>query len=210
MRVYALVGGIAAGKSTVARRLARRHGGTWLDADRVGHAVLRSLRLRRELLRRFGADIVGPAGEIDRRRLGTRVFGRPTRLRTLNALVHPEIARRVRTRIAALRRRGTRFVLLDAALFFEFDLGLEVDAVLAVTAPRRVRRARLQARDGLTASQAEVRLRSQPRLAAWVRRADVRIDTDCPLRHLEPRLEEAWRELQRAARARRARGSKAI
>lgn len=69
MRVYAVVGGMAAGKSTVARRLARRHGGTWIDADRIGHRVLALQRVRRRLLDAFGPDIVGRAGSIDRRRL---------------------------------------------------------------------------------------------------------------------------------------------
>jgi dephospho-CoA kinase len=99
-----------------------------------------------------------------------------------------------------LRRRGVPFVLLDAALFFEFDLGCDVDGVLAVTAPRAVRRARLQRRDGLDARAAEARLRSQPGLASWVRRADVRLDTDCPPAALDERIAQAWSELRRVRR----------
>jgi dephospho-CoA kinase len=200
MRVYAVVGGIAAGKSTVARRLARRYGGACLSADRAGHRALRRPAVRQRLQARFGADIVGPDGAIDRRRLGARVFGRPAALRDLNAIVHPEIARLLRGRLAALRRRGVPFVLLDAALFFEFDLGCDVDAVLAVTAPRGVRRARLQQRDGLAPGAAEARLRSQPGLASWVRRADVRLDTDCSPAALPERLARAWSELRRVRR----------
>jgi dephospho-CoA kinase len=197
--VYAIVGGTGAGKSTVARRLARRHGGRRIDADRVGHAVLRLERVRRRLLAAFGPGIVAPDGTIDRARLGARVFGRREKLRTLNRIVHPEIARRLRARLAALERSGARFVLLDAALFFEFELERPVDGVLAVVAPIAVRRARLRA-CGLAPRVVAARLRSQPHVAAWTRRADVRLDSDCDLRQLGARIDAAWDELRRRRR----------
>jgi dephospho-CoA kinase len=205
MRTYAIVGGIGAGKSTVARALARGRGAR-LDVDRIGHGVLRLERVKQRLLATFPPDIVGPDGVVDRRRLGRLVFGNATRLRRLEAIVHPEIARRVRARLAAWRRRGVRVAILDAALFFELDLD-PVDGVLVVTAPRSVRRARLQAQRGLSAAEAEARLRSQPRLAAWTRRADVRIDTDCSRLELRARIERAWRELRRRRRRSTGRGT---
>lgn len=196
MRIYAVVGGIAAGKTTVARALARR-GGVRIDADRIGHAVLRSPAVRRQLLARFGPGIVGAGGAIDRRRLGRRVFGHPERLRRLNAVAHPEIARRIRRRLESCARRRVRFVILDAALYFDIDLGIPVDGVLAVVAPRAVRRRRLQRRSGLSEREIERRLASQPRLASWVRRADVVLDTDCPRHELVRRIDTAWRALRR-------------
>ena len=205
MRTYAVVGGIAAGKSTVARALARGRG-VRVDVDRIGHQVLRLERVRRRLLAQFGPDIVRPDGTVDRRRLGRRVFGYPARMHQLETIVHPEIARRVGSRLAALRRDRIPVAILDAAVFFELDLE-PVDGVLAVTAPRRVRRARLEAERGLRRTEAEARLRSQPRLASWTRRADVRIDTDCPRPVLRARIERAWRELRRLHR-RRATGRK--
>jgi len=205
MRTYAVVGGIAAGKSTVARALARGRG-VRVDVDRIGHQVLRLERVRQRLLAQFGPDIVRPDGTVDRRRLGRRVFGHPARMHQLETIVHPEIARRVGSRLAALRRDRIPVAILDAAVFFELDLE-PVDGVLAVTAPRRVRRARLEAERGLRRTEAEARLRSQPRLASWTRRADVRIDTDCPRPVLRARIERAWRELRRLHR-RRATGRK--
>jgi len=199
VKVYAITGGIGAGKTTVARRLARRHGGRRIDADREGHRVLRLARVRRRLLAAFGPDIVAPGGGIDRARLGARVFGRPARLRTLNRIVHPEIARRLRARLAALARDRARFVLVDAALWFEFDLGRPVDAVLGVTAPAAVRRRRLAAR-GLRPAQVAARIASQPRVGEWIRRADVRIDTDCTWRELNARIDAAWDALRRHRR----------
>jgi dephospho-CoA kinase len=205
MKLYALVGGTAAGKSTVARRIARRYGGHWLEADRVGHQVLQLQRVRQRLLALFGPGIVGPDGAIDRRRLGRRVFGDPARLAALDRVVHPEIALRVRRRIAAYERRGAAFVLLDAALFFEIALGQPVDGVLAVTAPRAVRRQRLRDRGRWTPAEIDARLASQPRVAAWARLADVRLVNDSDRRTLDARIDVAWKALRRV-RTRRRRG----
>ena len=201
MRLYAVVGGIAAGKSTVSRLLARR-GGRVVDLDRLGHQALGTPRVVRQLSARFGADIVGAAGGIDRRRLGRKVFGHPGRLRDLNAIVHPEIGRLLRQRLRRYARARVPFVLIDAALFLDADLGVPVDAVIAVTAPRAVRRERLRARDGLSPAECAARLRSQPRLGVWTRRADFRIDTRGSLPELEARVEEVWRRLGRRVRRR--------
>ena len=203
MKVYALVGGTAAGKSTVARRIARRYGGHWIEADRVGHQVLRLQRVRQRLLALFGPGIVGPDGAIDRRRLGRRVFGDPARLAALDRVVHPEIASRVRLRIAAFERRGATFVLLDAALFFEIDLGQPVDGVLAVVAPRMVRRQRLLDRGRWTLAEIDARLESQPSVGAWARRADVRLINDGDRRRLDARIDVAWKALRRVRTRRR-------
>jgi dephospho-CoA kinase len=205
VRVYAVVGGIAAGKTTVARRMARRYGGRRLDADRVGHRVLRLARVRRALLAAFGPGILGPDGAIDRRRLGGKVFGRRARLAALDRIVHPEIAARLHARIASLRQQGAKLILLDAALYFEFDGELPVDGVLAVVAPNDVRRERLRADRGLTRREADARLASQPHVDAWARRADVRLRTDCDLRALDVRIDTAWRRLRNRRRRQRKR-----
>ncbi len=196
MRVYAVVGGIASGKTTVSTLLAQ-WGGTVVDADRLGHQALAVPRVVRELSRRFGADTVGADGRVDRRVLGKRVFGKPARLAELNALVHPEIGRRVRRRLAALEKRGVPYAILDAALFLDVELGVEVDAVVAVTAPRAVRRRRLRHRDGLSEAECEARLASQPRIGVWTRQADFRIDTQGTLSEVEERVRRLWPQLQR-------------
>ena len=201
MRLYAVVGGIGSGKTTVCRMLHRHAGVAVIDADRLGHRALEDPGVKRQLLAHFGTDIVGAGGRIERRRLGARVFGRPRHLRRLNDIVHPRIARAVQQRLRRLRRLGTRAAVLDAALYFDVDLGVEADAVLAVTAPRAVRRRRLQRRDGLSARDIERRLSSQPRLGVWTRRADVRVDTVGSLAELERRVRLAWRDLQRVRRS---------
>jgi dephospho-CoA kinase len=202
MRVFVVVGGIAAGKTTVCRLLAERQDAVIVDADRIGHRVLESRAIRQRLVERFGDALVRPDGQIDRRRLGKRVFSDVRHRQWLDALVHPEIGRRIRRRLRDLRRRGTGAAVLDAALYFEVRLGVEVDAVLAVTAPRSVRRRRLAARDDLSMQQIEARLASQPGVASWTRKADVVLDTNIPRDALPARVDAAWRALQRCARQR--------
>lgn len=208
MRRYAVVGGIGAGKSTVCRLLAR-HGGRVVDVDRLGHRALRLPRLRQQLSARFGTAMLGPGGDVDRRRLGRRVFRDPSALRALNALVHPEIGRLLRRRLQSLEQRGVPYVLIDAALFLELDLGLPVDAVVAVTAPRAVRRQRLLQR-GLSAAEVEARLHSQRRLGVWTRRADLRLDNRGSRADLVTQVEELWRQLERRRRQRGGRGWKRL
>lgn len=202
MHVFAVVGGIGAGKSTVCEILGRTHGAVIIDADRLGHQVLESASVRRQLIERFGGDIVGKEGRIDRRRLGNYAFSNLQHRQWLDALVHPVIGRRIRRRLRYRREAGIRTVLLDAALYFEAQLAVQVDAVLAVTAPRSVRRKRLAERDDLTAAQIEARLDSQPGVASWSRRADVVINTNGSRRNLPARVEQAWRTLQQVARHR--------
>ena len=208
MRRYAVVGGIGAGKSSVCRLLAR-HGGVVVDVDSLGHRALRLPRLRRQLSARFGTAMLGPGGDVDRRRLGRRVFRDPAALRALNALVHPEIGRLLHRRLQSLERRGVPYVLIDAALFLDLDLGLPVDAVIAVTAPRSVRRLRLRQR-GLSAAECEARLRSQRRLGVWTRRADFRLDNRGSRADLVTQVEELWRQLERRRRQRGGRGWKRL
>jgi dephospho-CoA kinase len=78
-----------------------------------------------------------------------------------------------------------------------------VDAVIAVTAPKRVRRQRLLQRGGLSAAEIEQRLQSQRRIGVWTRLADYRLDTRGSLEELQRRVDELWRLLQRHDRRKR-------
>jgi len=202
MRRFAVVGGIGAGKTTVCKLLAR-HGGRVVDVDRLGHQALRLVRVRRELSARFGAAMLGPDGAVDRRALGRRVFGDPAALRALNDLVHPEIGRLLRRRLTTLEGQGVPVAWIDAALFLDVDLGVPVDAVIAVTAPRSLRRQRLLQRGGLSPAEIESRLDSQRRVGVWTRQADWRLDTRGSLQDVQRRVDELWRRLQEPLRRKR-------
>lgn len=200
MQVFAVVGGIAAGKSTVCALMACRYKAVIIDADLLGHQCLQSPAIREQVLERFGGHLLNAQGEINRRKLGKLVFSNVRHRQWLEALVHPEIGRRIRRRLRYRRNTGTRTVLIDAALYFEARLGVEVDAVLAITAPRALRSKRMAARDGLSAAQIATRLDSQPGLRSWTQKADVILDTRGSADQLSARVDVAWRALQRLAR----------
>ncbi|PYV04964.1 MAG: dephospho-CoA kinase [Acidobacteria bacterium] len=124
MGYFGLTGGAASGKSTVARMF-QDLGARIIDADRIGHEMLRSSSpAYAEILRQFGKEILDDSGEIDRSRLGRIVFRDPERLQQLNAIVHPRIIARVEDLAAQYHADDPGAVILvDAALIFEAGRG---------------------------------------------------------------------------------------
>src|SRR5579862_1666979 len=91
-----LTGGLASGKSFVGRALAGM-GCLLIQADELGHHVIEpGAEAYDAVLQEFGREILDPGGAINRRRLAAQVFGRPERLKTLNALVHPPVRARAK------------------------------------------------------------------------------------------------------------------
>ena len=134
--ILGLVGRAGSGKSTVARAIAA-DGGAVIDADRLGHDVtLHDPEVRAALTAEYGADVYGPDGSLDRRRVAARVFSDPAARARLDALVHPRIMERAWEAMNQLRLAGHRgVVVLDAALLLTWGMERSCDAVLAVTAP---------------------------------------------------------------------------
>ena len=105
-KIVGLIGGIGAGKSTVAQRLTER-GALVVDADRTGHEVLLESAVRDRLVQLFGNEILGGDGQIDRTRLGAIVFLADEKRKLLEGVVHPRMAERFRERISfALAKRS--------------------------------------------------------------------------------------------------------
>ena len=119
-RSFGLTGGIASGKSTVARFL-EALGAKVIDADRVGHELLQpSNPVHNKVVAHFGREILKPCGEIDRERLGSIVFADPQKLSELTSLMHPSLIARVKEVAAEFRSRQPRAVILvDAPLIYE-------------------------------------------------------------------------------------------
>src|SRR5437763_12800469 len=137
--VVGLVGGIGSGKSEVAAALARR-GGCLVAGDPLGHAALRQPSVRQQVVDRWGPDLLGADGEIDRTKLGAVVFADADERAALEAIVHPWISRRLREQlIAAKADPNCRFVVLDAAVMLEAGWRTACDVVVYVDAPRAVR-----------------------------------------------------------------------
>jgi dephospho-CoA kinase len=192
-----LTGGIGSGKSTVAAMLADL-GATVIDADKVGHEIYRpgseGFRLVRDA---FGPAVVGADGAIDRKALGTRVFGDPAELARLNALLHPLIGTAIRERVAAARaaRPGVP-VVVEAAIMLEAGWRF-FDRIWVVLAGRETAMARVVASRGLRRDEVERRLEAQLPNAERRRYADLVLENDGTLDALRAQVEAAWRALPR-------------
>ena len=166
----AITGGIACGKSLVASYIAEL-GIPVCETDTLAHAVLApGQAVHAAVVERFGREIVGRDGAIDRVRLGRLVFEDDRRLAELNALTHPEILRRLRMWLAE-RGRETAIAAAVIPLLYEINEESSWDRVICVAAPEADQLRRLAER-GLTEAEARRRMASQWAQVRKTERAD--------------------------------------
>jgi dephospho-CoA kinase len=201
--IVGLVGRAGSGKSAVASTLAA-YGAIVIEADLVGHEVTDlDPEVRAALASEYGDDIYRPDGRLDRERIAASVFSDPAARARLDRLVHPRLVARLEERLAGLRARGTRgVVVLDAALLLEWGLERGCDAVIAVTAPQAEQVLRLMRGRGWTEAEARSRLMAQRTDEAFCAAADVTLDNTGSIEDLARVARAAVAALQ-AARAER-------
>lgn len=172
-----LTGSIASGKSTVARRLKDR-GIPVIDLDKVGHEVLRRRHEAFEpVVAEFGDSILGPDGEIDRKKLGQVVFQDSSARERLNAIMHPKIRDEEARRVQAMADDGVKAVVTEAALLIETGQKERFDFFVVVGCDPEIQKARLMKRDGSTAEEARRRIEAQLSFEEKKAKADWVIDT---------------------------------
>ncbi len=204
MKIWGLTGSIGMGKSTAARAF-RRLGVPVFDADAAVHALqAKGGRAVRPIGAAFPGTVTG--GAVDREALRRAVLGDPAALKRLEAIVHPLVRAEQRRFLARWRGRGARLVVLDIPLLFETRRpSREFDAVIVVSAPAAVQRARVLARRGMTESRLDAILARQMPDAEKRRRATHVIRTGLSRRHAEAavrRLVGSARDACRAGGAR--------
>jgi dephospho-CoA kinase len=199
-----LTGGIASGKSTVARMLAGK-GALLIDFDELAHAVEEpDGSVWRDIVHHFGSEILAADRTIDRRKLGAVVFGDREKLELLNRLVHPAVFAEWQRRIAEIRAaRPDAIVISDIPLLFEAGLKEMVDLVLLVYIPAEGQIARLTARNGYHREEATSRLASQMPIEAKLSAADIVIRNEGPPGETLRAVDDLWEELIRRERRRR-------
>lgn len=170
MIVLGLTGSVGMGKSTAAAMF-RRMGIPVDDADAVVHQALAK---GGEAVKQVAAAFPGVEkdGAIDRQALGRRVFGDAASLRRLERIVHPLVARARQSFLRRMRARHAPLVVLDVPLLFEIGSDKRCDAVVVVTAPEFLQRARVLARPGMNEVRFQAILRKQIPDAEKRRRAD--------------------------------------
>jgi len=160
MLLVGLTGGIGSGKSTVGRLLAER-GAILIEADALAREVVEPGTPGFErVMEAFGTGVVTPQGSLDRAALAREVFRDGGRRRALEAIVHPEVARRFAEEVE--RYRGTdRIVVYAVPLLVERGLAPAFDVVLTVAAPEEQRIARVVAERGSDPDEVRARIASQ-------------------------------------------------
>ena len=191
--VIGLTGGIASGKSTVARTLGEL-GAHVIDADKLGHrAYVKGSQAFDEVVATFGADVVGPDGEIDRKILGGKVFGANSRLDELTAIVWPAIQRMAEEEIAVVRAsHPNQHIVLEAAVLLEAGWQNIVDEIWVTVVDRQVAIQRAMVRDGLDAEAVEARIDAQLSNAERRAAADQVIDNSGNEAELISRVKQIW------------------
>lgn len=199
-RYFGLTGGVASGKSTAARMF-QELGAKAIDADQLGHELLRApLPAYGEVVQEFGKQILDAAGEIDRKRLGAVVFADPLKLLRLNAILHPRIIERVERLAEQYSASHPHSVILvDAALIFEAGIGGRFRKVLVVWCRPQQQIDRLMAKAGLTRKEAERRIAAQMPVEEKCRRADYVIDSSGSLENTRAQVESLYEKLRRPA-----------
>lgn len=192
MLMVGLTGGIGAGKSAVARRLAEL-GAVVIDADKLAREVVEPGTDGLAKIRKaFGRDVLAADGSLDRPALAGRVFGDEAARRRLEGIVHPRV--RARTAELVAEAPPDAVVVNDVPLLVEADLVGGFDLVVVVEASELVRIERLVRDRGMTREQAAERIAAQ---ASEVRRravADVVLDNNDDLAALHRQVDELWRE----------------
>jgi dephospho-CoA kinase len=199
-----LTGGIAAGKSTVARILAEK-GACLIDLDELGHAVMEPEGpVWRDIVRHFGERILNTDRTIDRHKLGDIVFAEREKLDLLNRLVHPAVFKEWHRRIEEIRMiQPDAIVVSDIPLLIETGMKTMVDLVLLVYIPPEEQLARLVVRNGCSRDDAQRRIASQMPIGEKLSFADIVIRNDGSPETTRMALDEIWMELNKRERLQR-------
>lgn len=195
LRNIGLTGGIATGKSTVSAMLSDR-GAIIIDADLIarevmqpGHVVLQ------QVVEAFGQEILLKNGELDRKKLGSFVFGNAAAREKLNHITHPAIRSEIKDRQALyLAQHPHRLIVSDIPLLYELQMEEMFDAVMVVYVPQQIQIQRLMDRNGLLQNEAEKRLAAQIDIEIKKERADILIDNSLDVAHLETQIDRFWQE----------------
>lgn len=197
--LIALTGGIASGKSTVARRL-EELGAVVVDADVIAREVVEpGTPALAQIVEAFGPGVLSADGALDRPALGAIVFGDPEALRTLNGITHPAVGVRSRELFdEALERDPDAVVVYDVPLLVtpEGSRTDEFERVVVVSADAEERVRRLVEHRGMAEDEARRRIASQvPEEERLAIATDV-IDTNGTLADTLRQVDELWPSLQ--------------
>jgi dephospho-CoA kinase len=195
-----LTGGVACGKSTVAKMFAEL-GANIIDADTIAHELYRpGHEVLQELVRHFGSEILKSDGELDRAKLATLVFD-GGRVEELNKIVHPAVIRQQDQWMRSLEEKDRYAVaVVEAALILEAGVKDHFDRIIVVTCTPAQKVARFAARTGMSegAARAEVERRTKAQMPdeEKARRADFVIENSGSVEETRHQVQRIYSELK--------------
>lgn len=197
MYLVGLTGGIAAGKSTVAKRWIEQ-GGLEIDADQLAREVVEAGTIGAErILEHFGPEVFQVDGSLDRSKLGEIVFADPAQRKALEAIVHPLVKARAQELVAKLPENT--IAIYNVPLLVEASVDLPFDMVVTVEAPAKEQIERLKRFRGMSEVEATKRVASQASPAQRANAADVILNSNQDLGLLLKDADSLWLRIQREA-----------
>ena len=197
MYLVGLTGGIAAGKSTVAKRLVEL-GAIEVDADLLAkEAVAAGSDGLKAIVAQWGPSILGEDGELDRAAMAKIIFDDPKQRDLLEDIVHPAVAARSREMILSADEES--IVIYNVPLLVEANVQLPFDMVVTVEAPQSSQVERMVKLRGMSQDDALARIRAQATPAQRAARAEVILNSNQSLGRLLDDTDELWGKLVAAA-----------
>lgn len=199
MYLVGLTGGIAAGKTSVAKRWVEL-GAHEIDADVLARQALeRGSAGLASVVELFGPDLLLPTGDLNRPKLAASVFNSPEKRKELESIVHPIVRRLAAEAFAEAPAHA--IVVYTVPLLVEASVDLPFDFVVTVEAPADKQIERMVKSRGMTAQQASARIAAQASAAERANRADVILNSNQSLGRLLDDAESLWHEIERRAAA---------
>ena len=197
MKKIYVIGGMGAGKST-ARKVLADQGVPFIDLDKVGHEVLAWDTVKADLVDAFGADIIGPDGEVVRSKVAAKAFATPAETRKLNRISMPRIEESLTDRLDELRKEGHKAVVVEYSVFKNRQTSMAngADVVLAVLAPLEDRIKRAVAA-GWDEDDVRRRIERQISDADRIEQADVVFNNDSTQEALAEQVVAWWHEYEK-------------
>ena len=192
--VIGLTGGIATGKSTVARILASL-GAYVINADKIGHNILdKNKDAYNAVINEFGESIVKENGKINRKKLGKIVFSDKNKLKKLENITHPYIIKEIEKETKE-KVKEYKHLVLDVPLLFETGLENIVDVSWVVVCSYEKQIERITKRDGLSKKEAKKRIETQMETKKKIKLADFVIYNNGTKEVLNNKVIKKWKKI---------------
>jgi len=196
VKLVGLTGGIASGKTTVAKIL-QQLGAAVVDADALAREVVEPGHdAWREIVETFGVGILQSDRTLDRQKLRAVIFNNTTARKKLESIIHPRVRALAEERIRRHAAAGTEIVIYEVPLLFEGRLHVWLRPVVLVACDVAVQKQRLQQRDGLAAEEAQKHIDAQMSLEEKRRLADYVIENNGDLEDLQRQVEAVLKQIK--------------